>query len=202
MTVPVLWDKERRTIVNNESSEIIRMLNSAFDGIGAAPGDYYPAALRAEIDRVNERVYATVNNGVYRAGFATTQEAYDEAVTELFASLDWLEERLARQRYLARRPDHRSRLAPVHDARCASIRSITATSSATCAGWSTIRNLWAYTRELYQWPGVAETVDFAPHQAPLLRQPWHHQPDRHRAQGARSSTSRHPHGRDALPAAA
>ena len=161
VTVPVLWDQERRTIVNNESSEIIRMLNSAFDGIGAAPGDYYPAALRAEIDQVNERVYTTVNNGVYRAGFATTQAAYDEAVTELFATLDWLEERLARQRYLDGRPDHRGRLAPVHLARCASTRSITATSSATCAGWSTTRNLWAYTRELYQWPGVAETVDFA-----------------------------------------
>jgi putative glutathione S-transferase len=95
VTVPVLWDKQRGTIVNNESSEIIRMLNSAFDGVGAAPGDYYPAALREEIDTVNARVYATLNNGVYRSGFATTQAAYEEAVNPLFDTLDWLEERLA-----------------------------------------------------------------------------------------------------------
>ena len=100
VTIPVLWDKHRHTIVNNESSEIIRMLNSAFDGCGAVPGDYYPRELRAEIDTVNARVYETVNNGVYRAGFATTQEAYDEAVVTLFDSLDWLEERLHGQSYL------------------------------------------------------------------------------------------------------
>ncbi len=100
VTIPVLWDKQTRTIVNNESSEIIRMLNSAFDGCGAAPGDYYPEGLRTEIDSINARVYETVNNGVYRAGFATTQEAYDEAVVTLFDSLDWLEERLAGRRYL------------------------------------------------------------------------------------------------------
>jgi putative glutathione S-transferase len=99
-TVPALWDKERRTIVNNESSEIIRMLNSAFDGVGAAPGDYYPAPLRAEIDAINARVYDTVNNGVYKAGFATTQAAYEAAVGPLFQSLDWLEARLAGQRFL------------------------------------------------------------------------------------------------------
>ncbi|MEI2602121.1 glutathione S-transferase family protein, partial [Acinetobacter baumannii] len=80
VTVPVLWDKHTGSIVSNESSEIIRMLNSAFDGIGAKPGDYYPAALREEIDAVNTRVYHTVNNGVYKAGFATTQQAYEEAV--------------------------------------------------------------------------------------------------------------------------
>lgn len=100
VTIPVLWDKQRRTIVNNESSEIIRMLNSAFDGCGALPGDYYPSALRNEIDAVNARVYETVNNGVYRAGFATTQAAYDEAVLALFDTLDWLEERLRAQPYL------------------------------------------------------------------------------------------------------
>lgn len=94
VTVPVLWDKAERRIVNNESSEIIRMLNTAFDDLDAAPGDFYPPDLRTEIDAVNERVYATVNNGVYRAGFATTQAAYDEAVEALFESLDWLEERL------------------------------------------------------------------------------------------------------------
>ena len=100
VTVPVLWDKRQGTIVNNESSEIIRMFNDAFDGIGANPGDFYPAALRGEIDALNERIYATVNNGVYRAGFATTQDAYEEAVGPLFETLDWLEERLATKRFL------------------------------------------------------------------------------------------------------
>jgi putative glutathione S-transferase len=100
VTVPVLWDKATGTIVSNESSEIIRMFNSAFDSIGAKPGDYYPAALRAQIDTLNERIYATVNNGVYKAGFATTQAAYEEAVTPLFATLDWLEERLETRRFL------------------------------------------------------------------------------------------------------
>jgi putative glutathione S-transferase len=94
VTVPVLWDKQDRRIVNNESSEILRMLNTAFDDLGARDGDYYPEALRAEIDAVNDRVYRTVNNGVYRAGFATTQDAYDQAVHALFDSLDWLETRL------------------------------------------------------------------------------------------------------------
>lgn len=94
VTVPVLWDKVERRIVNNESSEIIRMLNGAFDDLGAKPGNFYPEELRGRIDAVNDRVYATVNNGVYRAGFATTQAAYDEAVAALFASLDWLEDGL------------------------------------------------------------------------------------------------------------
>ena len=100
VTIPVLWDKQRHTIVNNESSEIIRMLNSAFDGCGALPGDYYPKELHSEIDAVNTRVYETVNNGVYRAGFATTQTAYDEAVMALFETLDWLEKRLGSRPYL------------------------------------------------------------------------------------------------------
>ncbi len=100
VTVPVLWDKHRGTIVNNESSEIIRMLNSAFDGLGAKPGDYYPENLRAEIDPLNARIYATVNNGVYKAGFATAQAAYEEALAPLFETLDWLEEHLASRRYL------------------------------------------------------------------------------------------------------
>lgn len=94
VTVPVLWDKVRETIVSNESSEIIRMLNTAFDALGAHEGDFYPAELQSEIDAVNERVYRTVNNGVYRAGFAKKQEAYETAASELFESLDWLEERL------------------------------------------------------------------------------------------------------------
>jgi glutathionyl-hydroquinone reductase len=100
VTIPVLWDKQRHTIVSNESSEIIRMFNSAFDGCGALPGDYYPAQLRSEIDAVNTRIYATVNNGVYRAGFATTQAAYDEAVIALFETLDALEERLRTRAFL------------------------------------------------------------------------------------------------------
>ena len=100
VTVPVLWDKQRGTIVNNESAEILRMFNSAFDGLGAKPGDYYPEDLRAEIDALNTRIYATVNNGVYKAGFATTQTAYEEAVAPLFETLDWLEARLSARRYL------------------------------------------------------------------------------------------------------
>ena len=100
VSVPVLWDKAQGVIVNNESAEIIRMFNTAFDGVGAKPDDYYPAELRDEIDALNERIYATVNNGVYRAGFATKQEAYEEAVGPLFETLDWLEARLSGQPYL------------------------------------------------------------------------------------------------------
>jgi putative glutathione S-transferase len=159
VTVPVLWDRERETIVNNESSEIIRMLNSAFDGVGAVAGDYYPEPLQSAIDRVNERVYASVNNGVYRAGFATEQAAYDEAVTELFATLDWLEERLGRQRYLLgdriTEADWRLfttlvRFDPVYHGhfKCNLRRLVD------------YPHLWGFARELYQWPGVAETVDF------------------------------------------
>ena len=100
VTVPVLWDKQNDTIVNNESAEIIRMLNSAFDGIGALEGDYYPAQLRDRIDEINKRVYSTLNNGVYKSGFATTQKAYERNVRPLFETLDWLEGILDRQRYL------------------------------------------------------------------------------------------------------
>src|ERR1700728_1657928 len=100
VSVPVLWDKERRTIVNNESPEIIRMLNSAFASSTNDRADYYPAELRAEIDRINARVYDDVNIGVYRAGFATTQGAYADACRDVFTALDWLEELLSRQRYL------------------------------------------------------------------------------------------------------
>ncbi|MGB1952430.1 MAG: glutathione S-transferase family protein [Candidatus Puniceispirillum sp.] len=100
VTVPVLWDKKTGTIVSNESSEIIRMFNAAFDDIGARSGDYYPAALRGEIDELNSRIYDTLNNGVYKAGFATTQQAYEEAVMPLFDTLDWLEDRLSTQRFL------------------------------------------------------------------------------------------------------
>lgn len=100
VTVPVLWDKTSNTIVNNESSEIIRMFNSAFDGLGAKEGDYYPEELREEIDEINASVYENINNGVYKAGFATTQEAYEDAFNALFDALDMIEDRLARQRYL------------------------------------------------------------------------------------------------------
>ncbi|MGD0331619.1 MAG: glutathione S-transferase family protein [Xanthobacteraceae bacterium] len=157
VTVPVLWDKKRRTIVNNESSEIIRMLNSAFDAFTDVHTDYYPAELRAEIDRINDIVYPNVNNGVYRAGFATTQAAYEEAARALFATLDQLEERLSRQRYLVGRQvteaDWRLFTTLVRfDAvyyshfKC-NLRRIT-----------DYPNLWNYLRDLYQVPGVADTV--------------------------------------------
>jgi len=159
VTVPVLWDKRRRTIVNNESSEIIRMLNQAFEGTGAKPGDYYPQALRAEIDEVNARVYDTFNNGVYKAGFATTQPAHEEAARPLFETLDWLEQRLTRQRYLCgdtvTEADWRLFTTLVrfdcvyHGHFKCNIRRIV-----------DYPNLWAYARELYQWPKIAETVNF------------------------------------------
>ena len=137
VSVPVLWDKERRTIVNNESAEIIRMLNGAFGRFTNVRTDYYPPPLRAEIDHINALVYENINNGVYRAGFATSQEAYEEAFRALFAALDEIEQRLSRQRYLA------GAKSPRPTGGCsrrsfASTRSITATSSATCAASSTI----------------------------------------------------------------
>jgi len=158
VTVPVLWDLQTGTVVSNESAEIIRMLNAAFDGVGAAPGDYYPEPLRAEIDRINARVYDTVNNGVYKAGFATSQEAYEEAVRPLFDSLDWLEDRLSQQRWLAgdrmTEADIRLfttlvRFDPVYFGhfKC-NIRRI-----------ADYPALLGFTREVYQTPGVAGTVD-------------------------------------------
>ncbi|MCI4660990.1 MAG: glutathione S-transferase family protein [Neomegalonema sp.] len=158
VTVPVLWDKRQGTIVSNESSEIIRMLGSAFDGVGAAPGDYYPAELRPQIDAANTRIYGTLNNGVYKAGFASTQQAYDEAVAPLFDTLDWLEQTLSRQRYVAgdriTEADWRLfttlvRFDPVYHGhfKCNRRRIVD------------YPNLWAYTRALYQVPGVAQTVN-------------------------------------------
>lgn len=158
VTVPVLWDKKTNTIVSNESSEIIRMFNNAFDDLGAADGDYYPEKLRNEIEIVNTRIYDTVNNGVYKAGFATTQEAYEEAVIPLFESLDWLEHKLTTQRYLTgnqiTEADWRLfttliRFDPVYVGhfKCNMKRLID------------YPNLWAYTRDLYQQPGVAETIN-------------------------------------------
>jgi putative glutathione S-transferase len=158
-TIPVLWDKQRATIVNNESSEIIRMLNSAFDNVGARRGDYYPEPLRAEIDAVNARVYDSLNNGVYKAGFATTQEAYEAAVKPLFETLDWLEARLAKQRFLMgdqpTEADWRLfttliRFDAVYFGHC----------KGTILRLVDYPNLFPYTRDLYQWPGVRETVNF------------------------------------------
>jgi len=155
----VLWDKHRRTIVNNESSEIIRMLNSEFDEVGARPGDYYPQALRADIDAVNARIYDTLNNGVYKAGFATTQAAYEEAVFPLFETLDWLEQRLADRRFLFG-----------NNLTEADIRLFTTLIrfDAVYVGHfkCNIRrladypNLSAYARDIYQWPGIVGTVNF------------------------------------------
>jgi putative glutathione S-transferase len=159
VTVPTLWDKERKTIVNNESSEIIRMLNSAFGRFTEDKADYYPPPLREEIDRVNELVYTTVNNGVYRCGFAIEQDAYEEACRALFATLDRLDERLSRQRWLVGnqiteadwrlfstliRFDHvyhyhfKCNLKRIYD----------------------YPNLSNYVRDLYQQPGVAGTLNF------------------------------------------
>lgn len=156
VTVPVLWDKATGTILSNESSEIIRMLNSAFDAITGNTDDYWPLALRAAIEPVNARVYDTVNNGVYKCGFATTQAAYDAAIAPLFATLDWLEVRLAQGRYLMgdipTEADWRLfttliRFDPVYHGhfKCNRARILD------------YPNLWAYTRDLYQWPGVAGT---------------------------------------------
>ena len=159
VTVPVLWDKQHGTIVSNESSEIIRMFNSEFDAVAAHPEhDFYPEALRAEIDEINAFVYPNVNNGVYRCGFATTQEAYEEAFCQLFGALDRLEERLGRQRYLVgdRMSEADWRLFTtlvrfdavyVGHFKC-NLRRI-----------ADMPNLQGYLRELYQLPGVAETVN-------------------------------------------
>ena len=157
VTVPVLWDKQTDSIVNNESSEIIRMLGSAFDEITGSSLDLYPAPLRDEIDAVNERVYHGLNNGVYRAGFARTQEAYEEAFDAVFATLDWLEERLATRRYLCggALTEADWRLFPTL------VRFDVAYLGAFRCNLRRIvdyPNLWAYTRDLYQQPGIAETV--------------------------------------------
>jgi glutathionyl-hydroquinone reductase len=157
VTVPILWDKVRDTIVSNESSEIIRMFNAAFNDLTGNTDDYYPEALRDGIDAINARIYDTVNNGVYKAGFATTQAAYDAAVVPLFETLDWLEDHLTAHRYLMgaalTEADWRLfttliRFDPVYHLhfKCNRRRIVD------------YPNLWAYTRELYQWPGVAGTI--------------------------------------------
>lgn len=158
VTVPILWDKVQGTIVSNESSEIIRMFNSAFDDVTGNTQDYWPADLHDAIDPVNDRIYDSFNNGVYRCGFATTQDAYDEAVVPLFDTLDWIEQRLSKNRYLmgAQLTEADWRLFPtlvrfdmvyhLHF-KCNRRRIVD------------YPNLWAYTRALYQTPGIAATVN-------------------------------------------
>jgi putative glutathione S-transferase len=174
-TVPVLWDKQTDKIVSNESSEIIRMFGRAFDEITGDQADFYPERLRGEIDSVNERVYHGLNNGVYRAGFAATQAAYEEAFDDVFATLDWLEARLATRRYLlgGELTEADWRLFPtlvrfdvgyLSAFRCNLRRLID------------LPSLWAYTRDLYQQPGIAETVvpdvyKRGYHSIPLVRHP-------------------------------
>ena len=158
VSVPVLWDKERKTIVNNESPEIIRMLNAAFDAFTNERADYYPQALRAQIDKINELVYPNVNNGVYRAGFATSQAAYEEAFRNLFDALDEIEQILSRQRYVA------GNAVTEADWRlfCTLIRFDAVYYSHFKCNWRHIYeypNLSHYVRDLYQVPGVAETVN-------------------------------------------
>ena len=161
VTVPLLWDKKQQTIVNNESSEIIRMLNSAFDafaGTDVADTDYYPEALRKEIDEINEPIYNNINNGVYRAGFAKTQEAYNKAYDRLFSTMDELEDRLSKQRYLVG--------GQITEADWRLFTTLVRFDAVYYNHFKTNKkrlieypNLWAYTRELYQVPGVAETVN-------------------------------------------
>ncbi|KAB0501114.1 glutathione S-transferase family protein [Pseudomonas lini] len=159
VTVPVLWDKQQNRIVNNESAEIIRMFNSAFDDLTGNDLDFYPAPLRAEIDALNERIYPAVNNGVYRAGFATSQQAYEEAFDELFGELDRLEQLLGANRYLT--GEYLTE---------ADIRLFTTMIRFDAVYFGHFKcnlrriadypNLSNWLREIYQWPGIAETVDF------------------------------------------
>jgi glutathionyl-hydroquinone reductase len=160
VTVPVLWDKERHTIVNNESAEIIRMFNSAFDQSGDASLDLYPPALRDEIDNINATVYDNVNNGVYKCGFATTQAAYEEAFDALFRTLGELEARLSHQRYLAG-----DRITEADWRLFTTLVRFDAVYyvhfKCNLHHIADYPNLWNYTRELYQVPGVAATVNLA-----------------------------------------
>ena len=159
VTVPLLWDKQTNRIVNNESSAIIRMFNSVFDHLGAIPADYYPETLRSQIDALNERIYHTINNGVYKCGFATSQTAYEEAITPLFESLAWLEESLKDSQYLTgsqiTEADWRLFTTLIRfDAvyvghfKC-NLRRI-----------QDYANLNRYLQDLYHQPGIAETVNF------------------------------------------
>ena len=158
VTVPILWDKKRQTIVSNESSEIIRMFNCGFTKLTGNTDNYWPSHLREPMMPINQRIYDTLNNGVYKCGFATTQAAYNAAIAPLFDTLDWLEEHLSENRYLMgdtiTEADWRLwttliRFDPVYHLhfKCNRKRIVD------------YPNLWAYTRELYQWPGIAETVN-------------------------------------------
>jgi len=159
VTVPVLWDEKHTRIVNNESAEIIRMLNRDFDALARRElDDLYPEKLRREIDWLNERIYRTVNNGVYRAGFATAQDKYEEAVTELFRTLDWLEKRMAKRKWLCGKQFTE-----------ADVRLFTTLVRFDAVYYSHFKcnlrrlvdypNLWRWTRRVYALPGVAKTVD-------------------------------------------
>lgn len=198
-TTPLLWDKQQRRVVSNESADIVRMFNSAFDAIGAQPGDYYPAALRAEIDQIEERIYRSLNNGVYRAGFARSQPAYEEAVRQVFAQLDELEGRLARQRYLFgdRFTEADVRLfvtlvrfdAAYHGHFKCNLRRLI-----------DYPTLWAYTRDIYQKVPIRGTVH--------LDHIKHHYYESHPALDPTGIVPvgpelnfDAPHGRDALPTA-
>jgi putative glutathione S-transferase len=160
VTVPILWDKQRETIVSNESSEIIRMFNAAFDGLTGNSDDYWPEALRGQIEEVNERIYHSFNNGVYKAGFATSQEAYDAAIGPLFETMDWLEARLGSQRYLMGEQ--------ITEADWRLFTTLVRFDMVYHLHFKCNRkrvidypNLWGYTRDLYQVKGVAETVNMA-----------------------------------------
>ncbi len=159
VTVPVLWDKHTQTIVSNESSEIIRMFNTAFNSLTGNSADYYPIALRQEIDSVNDRIYDTINNGVYRAGFATTQQAYEEACYSLFDSLEWLDKRLTQQRYLVGEQITEAdwRLFTTLIRFDAVYFGHFKTNIKRVADFPAISG---YVRELYQVAGVAGTVNF------------------------------------------
>ncbi|PHZ60437.1 glutathione-dependent reductase [Photobacterium leiognathi] len=158
VTVPVLWDKHKQTIVSNESADIIRMLNSAFDDVGAVKVDFYPQTLRQQIDELNDFVYANINNGVYRAGFATTQEAYDEAVIALFDALEVIEQRLSTQRYLL--GEH------ITEADWRLFTTLVRFDAVYVGHFKCnlkrivdFPHLWGYVRDLYQVEGIAQTVD-------------------------------------------
>lgn len=194
VTVPTLWDRKTRRIVNNESSEIIRMLGSAFDGLTGNRLDFYPEPLRPEIDRWNALIYPTLNNGVYRAGFASTQAAYNEAVREVFATLEAMEEHLSHHRYLAgewlTEADWRAFTTLVrfdvgyHYAFKCNLRKI-----------DDYPALSGYLRELYQWPGIAGTVDLE-----LIKYGYWFLSDPHHVVAAGPELDlTTPHGRERLP---
>ena len=159
VTVPVLWDKKKETIVNNESSEIMRMFNSAFEDLVSSDYDYAPEELLAEIDEVNDEIYNTVNNGVYKAGFATEQSVYEEEVTNLFEELDKLEEHFKTNEYLVGNQ--------ITEADWRLFTTLVRFDSVYYGHFKCnlkrivdYENLWRYTRELYNWPGIAKTVNF------------------------------------------